>query len=114
MEARGFGGQIATYLPLTPATCNRSLAGITRDQALRLAGDRHEQPTAVEALGDTLGVLEGDGIDHALTALHIIDAEIVELDLGQLGGDLVRRVEAERVGVLEVGLGRRQLFGGRA
>src|SRR5262249_48031813 len=40
-------------------------------------------------------------------------AEIVELDLRKLRGDLARRVEGERVRALEIGLRRGQLFGGR-
>ena len=41
------------------------------------------------------------GVDQAAAPLDIVDAEIVDLDLHELGGDLAGRVERERVGALE-------------
>src|SRR5215475_12235928 len=66
-------------------TLFRSLA---RRKALWLARNRHQQSPAIQALGDPLGILDCHCIDQRAALLNIIDAEIVDLDLGQLRRDL--------------------------
>src|SRR5947199_195317 len=50
------------------------------------------------------------GIDHGVALFGIVDAEFVELDLEKLAGDLARRVEGDRIGALEIGLGLVEFF----
>ena len=52
--------------------------------------DHRDQHAAVEQpLGDALHVGHGHGLDQAVALVDVIDAEIVELDLHELRGDLV-------------------------
>src|SRR5262245_14853298 len=81
--------------------------------ALR-APDHGDQEAIEQALGDATRVGDADRIDHAAAAIDIVDAEVVELDLHQLAGDLRRGVEAKRIGSLEERFRPVELFLGRS
>ncbi len=81
----------------------RRLTSSARGLKPRCAADNREQQPAVEQpLGDATCVLVGHRVDQAVAAGYVIDAEIVKLDLHQLGRDLGRCVEVERIGALQV------------
>src|SRR5262249_44116912 len=82
-------------------------------EALRPAHDGDQLAGIEQALGDPPHVVDGDGVDHGAAPRDIVDAEIVELDLHQLAGDLGRSIEAEPAGPLDIGLRLRQLRLGR-
>src|SRR5215510_281469 len=92
----------------------RSAALTLGGDALRTPDHRDQEPAIEQTLRHAPHVGDGHGIDHGAAAVDIVDAEIVELDLYQLSGDLGRGVEAERIGSLEIGFRLRQLLVGRA
>src|SRR3954471_2745274 len=92
----------------------RALRLIRLGEPLRASDHKGERLRVEQPLGDALGVRERHGIDHRVALLGIIDAELVELDLHKLAGDLARCVEGNRVGALEIGLGLVELFLRRA
>ena len=63
---------------------------------------------------DAADVLDGDGADQVVAPVDVVDAEIVELELQEVAGDLLRGVEAQREIADEVVLGRGELRLGRA
>src|SRR5437764_335796 len=66
-------------------------------QPLRAADHQREHLGVEQALGDALGAGKRHRVDHRTAPLGIVDAQLVELDLHQLSGDLARRVEAKRI-----------------
>ena len=88
----------------------RSATRRFRRQSARPAGNGYQQAAFEQALGDALGIVERDGIDHSAALVDVVHAQIVELDLHELGRDLGRGVETERIGPLEVGLRLLQLI----
>src|SRR5260370_14849250 len=58
-----------------------SAGALARADALRAADDGDEETACEQPFGHALGVSERDGIDETGAALHIVDAEIVELHL---------------------------------
>ena len=66
-----------------------------------------------EAAGDALRILERHRCDERVAAIEIIDAEPILLQRDQDGGDARRLIELQREGAGEVGLGARELGGGR-
>src|SRR6185312_9744205 len=95
-------------------TTRRLFRGPARGQALRPAGDRYQHACSVKAARRFLCILDRDRIDEAAATLDVVDAEIVELDLSELRGNLARSIERERIRALEEGLRGRKLVGGRA
>src|SRR5437764_13145800 len=82
-----------------------SAGALARADPMRAADHGHEEAAAEQPFRHPLGVRERDGIDETGAALHIVDAEIVELHLHELAGDAVRRVEPERKGTFEISFG---------
>src|ERR1035437_6944400 len=117
---RSAGTGMRGYLPRVaratqwPKQRGRRLLGSAGGQPYRPTGHGDQHAAAIEALGYPPGVLDADGVDQTAAALDIVDAEIIDLDLRQLGGDLARGVERERIGALEERFRSRQLVGGRA
>jgi hypothetical protein len=75
-----------TRFALTPQRRNRSFTA--RNDTRRPADDRDQHAAAKQTFGGTLGVVKRDCIDQIGAPLHLIDAEAIELDLGQVRGDL--------------------------
>ena len=71
-----------------------SAARFLRGHALGPADHGDQQAAVEQPLGDAPGVVERDRVDQAVAPLDVVDAEIVELDLQELAGDLGRGVEA--------------------
>src|SRR5258708_1947667 len=91
-----------------------SAGALARADALRAADDGDEETACEQPFGHALGVSERDGIDETGAALHIVDAEIVELHLQELARNPVRGIEPERKGPLEIALGLDEFGFGRA
>jgi hypothetical protein len=63
--------------------------------------DGHQHAAAIEPARNPLGVVHGHGIDQGAAALNVVDAKIVDLDLGELHCNLAGRVKRQRVGTFE-------------
>ena len=75
---------------------------------------RHQHAAVGQPLGDAARVLDRHGVDQAVALVDVVDAEILDLDLQELAGDLGRGVEAQRERALEVVLRLGELLLGRA
>src|SRR5258708_6922305 len=91
-----------------------SAGALARADALRAADDGDEEAAGEQPFGHALGVRERHRIDETGAALHIVDAEIVELHLQELARNPVRGIEPERKGPLEIALGLDEFGFGRA
>src|SRR5262249_19124305 len=69
-------------------------AAVGGAQSLRAADDGHQHAVIEQALGRPLGVVERHRVDQGGAALDVVDAEIVDLLLDELGGDPVRGIQA--------------------
>src|SRR6266851_6813552 len=106
--------RLKTWMPATSAGMTTSRSAALGGRRLR-AADHGDEETAVEqALRHPLHVGERHRIDEAVALVDVVDAEILELDLHELPGDLGRGVEAQRERALLIGLGLGELVLGRA
>src|ERR1043166_38463 len=83
-------------------------------QSLRAPDHGHEQAVIEQAPRHAPGVGERHRVDHRAAPLRVIDAELVELVLHELAGDLGRGIEGDRISALEIGLGLVELLLRRA
>src|SRR5438132_10599185 len=77
-----------------------------RHQLGRRADDgKGKRGGIVEAPRDTLGIVEGDRIDQCVAPVEEVDPEPILLKLNDRPGDAAGRIELQREGASEVGLG---------
>src|SRR4029453_42256 len=95
------------YLPRVAREAQRQrptrplIRSSARRQALRPPGNRHQQSLPVQPLGHSLGILDGHRVDQGGSALDVVDAKVVDLDLRELRCNLARSVERQGIGALQ-------------
>ena len=97
-------------LPAPAARDQPPLAGVTCGRPTTVTS----MPASSMRLRDPLHVVHGHRLHQAVALVDVIDAEILDLDLHELRGDLAGGVEAQRVGTRQERLRLGELLLGRA